>query len=332
MKSITVSKAWAASMLAFAAGRGVDVDRLCADLGVISPRDQSVQRLPLDEVVALWDACARASGDPHFGLHFGRQVRPGTFQVVGYTLMSCATLGDALEKLNRYQRVISEGGRIYSQVNGRALKLWYEPCPDRHPFVYHQIDAVLAAIVAFTGWITGVRMAPAQIGVRHQPVGDVAEYTKALGGTVEFGARQNRLVLPREYLKLPLIDSDPELSALHEDQARQHLDRLRTDASLVERVEHLLRSHSSGHRLSRAQAADALGMSERTLQRRLEKAGTSYRELSERGLVRDASRLLSDTDLSLQQIAVQLGFSDASAFYRAFRRWTGESPGQWRNR
>ncbi|MFE8072796.1 AraC family transcriptional regulator [Marinobacteraceae bacterium S3BR75-40.1] len=305
------------------------MDSVCGILGV-DLQETVPQRLPLDTVVQLWRLCAERSNDPLFGLHFGQQVRPGTFHVVGYTLMSCATLGEALEKLSRYQKLVSEGGRVAVKKEGESLWLTYSPQPDTVGFIDHQIDAVMSAVITFTRWMCGRNVKPLEVFFAHGEPAQTEAYREFFSSTIHFNCAFNGMKLSGEVLDWPLVDADSELRRLHEGKALADLRDLEQEASTARQVIYLLRASGQPLMVTRARIAETLNMGERTLQRKLEQEGSPFRSLVDKVASELVCQWLTETDASLQSIAEQLGFSDASALHRAFLRWKGVAPGLWR--
>lgn len=287
-------------------------------------------RVPLDAVVRLWRASAELTGDNAFGLHMGQAIEPTSFNVVAYTLVSSTTLREAFVQLQRFQRLVSDGARLQLvEQNGRAWVV-YHPVQERLNFAPMQTEAVLACAVRLLRWIMGAAFTPTRIGITHAAISAPTVYEEVLGCPVTFQHPFNGIELPTNQLDSLLPARNPELCRLHESLARQHLASLEQSASVRSRVDAVLRQMLAQGMVHKDPVAALLGLSARALQQRLAREGTTFADTLD--AVRHALALeyLDDPMLSLGQIAVLLHFSDASAFYRAFKRWTGRVPGEYR--
>ena len=329
-KEITVSLNWVKSLLLFAERQGCDRERLLIKSGLDLKVLDKASRLTMDQMVNLWSACISETADPFFGLHFGEQVRPSTFHIVGYTLMNSANLSEAFDKLNQYQRLISDGGVFQRVPVVKGIWLIYHPRPGTIPFFYHQIDAVLAAVLAFSGWVTGKTLAPIEVSLKRDAVLVTNEYERVFCVTPTFNSDFDGLLMPHDILTLPLLEADEELCEIHERHARQRLTELKEISSVADQVSLILQRYMSDQNAGRAFVAKKMGLSEKGLQRKLSDEGVTFQGIYNNLRKKLALGYVSDTRIPLVEVAMLLGFSDSSAFYRAFKRWTGNTPGDYR--
>ncbi|WP_250656805.1 AraC family transcriptional regulator [Alkalimarinus coralli] len=327
---ITVSANWVKSLVLFAEQAGCDRHRLLDSADLTLDVFNNLQRFTMDETVKLWGACIEETGDPCFGLHLGEKVRPATFHIVGYTLMNSANLSEAFDKLNQYQRLISDGGVFQRLPTSRGVWLVYHPRPGSIPFYYHQIDAVLAAVLSFSRWVTGEVLSPIDVSLAREKPACIDEYRRIFGVEPVFDAEFDGVLISHETLALPLLEADEELCEVHESHARKRLIELESDNGVKDKVVNLLRRYMSNQDAGRAFIANKLGLSEKSLQRKLAEEGATFQGLYNDLRQRLALDYVSDTAIPLAEVALMLGFSDSSAFYRAFKRWTGNTPGDYR--
>jgi len=165
---------WVHTLLGAARRLGVGDAPLLRRAG-IAPAELQQDRWPIDYITRLWRAAAELTGDPSFGLHAGAHVGPGSFNVVSFILQSSATLRDALGVLQKYQRLISDGGRFQLLPGAQESWLVYHPCQGELAFSPHQIEAVLAATVSFTHWIAQSTRPPLLARFSHGRVGPLSE-------------------------------------------------------------------------------------------------------------------------------------------------------------
>jgi AraC-like DNA-binding protein len=330
----SVSMSWVNTVLAAAERAGVARERLLAQAG-IPVAELARERWPIDHITRLWRAAAHCTQDAGFGLKAGAQVGPGSFNVVSYLLQSAPSLRGAIALVQQYQRLISDGGRFQFIAGEHASWVVYHPRQGALAFSPHQIEAVLAAVVAFSRWVTGRALKPRQVQFSQARVGPLAGYREAFGCcAVEFEQAFSGVLLDNALLDAPLPQADAQLAQLHHQHAAARLAALSAPADLAQALRAWmtgqLQQPLPGRALARAQAAAALGLSERTLARRMQALGLSFSALLDEARHQAALQALAQTQRPLAEIGQALGFAEPSVFHRAFRRWTGRTPGQWR--
>lgn len=287
---------------------------------------------PLDypALCALYEAAAGLTGDEAFGLEVGLRTRPDMYGLLGYAARHSATLGEALERLIALQRVWTDAVALELDVGPRAVRLRYGPRVPVPPSDRRQeCEQMMAAIATFVASACGAR--PLEVRFEHGAPDNPEKHRTLFGSAVSFGAAATEMELPSDALALPLADSDPKLGALIGAQAERTLADQRADEPLLEAVRAAVRdSLDRGRAPSLAVAAAAIGLGPRTLQRRLRERQVGWRALIEEVRIGLAKELLADPRRGLSQIAFLAGFSQASAFHRAFRRIVGTTPRSYR--
>lgn len=330
-----VSLSWVRTVLGEAQRQGIEETTLLRAAG-ISPRELEHERWPIDHITRLWRTAARLTQDAGFGLKAGTLVGPASFNVVGFIVQSAATLRQALTVVQKYQTLISDGGRFQLLAGPQTSWLVYHPRQGDLAFSPHQIEAVLAAVVSASRWITPQPLKPTLVRFSHEPVGPLAGYREVFGCPIEFNQAYSGLLIDNEVLDVPLPQANAQLARLHEQYAAAQLQALAEQQGLDEAVRNWVRTQMAAHPAppapARRQAAAAFGLHERTLARRLKACGTNFETLLD-GVRRDlALQQVGDTEVPLREVAHALGFADVSPFYRAFERWTGHTPAAWRRR
>lgn len=321
----TVSLLWIQGLLQAAALQGVNAADILREAQVELP-ENATDRLSLSDTISIWQSAVHLSEDPLFGFHMGLSLKPTHFQLIAFTMISSATLGDAIEKILKYQRLISDGGRftLVDLAEG-DIGLVYSPAFER--FSYHQIDVVMAAILGFARWLLDDKARPKEVLFTHGELGGIKEYQDFFGCDVSFKQDQNCIVFSAALLEKSLPGFDQQLSSMHEQLADSQLLRL-SEPSIIMRLQEVLQS--SPEVISRDRIAQKLGMSGRSLQRKLQQEGSSFQSIYDEHRHQRSLVLLQNKQLSLTDIAQQLGFSENSTFYRAFKRWQGITPGEYR--
>lgn len=329
----SLSVAYLASVLPPLADHyGLDAARLLADAGLPSDLvERNEGMVPLVDVFRLFLLVLERTGDPALGFEVGRHVRPRSYQVLGYVLASSADVGQAIERLQRFEKLAGNLGETRTALgDGRVRVSWHCPIADT--------PARFLAEAAVTGWVTFVRQlvqaapAPLRVCFRHEAPGDTARYEQFFQSAVTFSAGYDGLEFDEGLLKLPFTSADPGLGALMEREALSQLAEYDSQTNLVAAVRREVYYLLAGGEPGIEPVARRLGMAERTLQARLRKQGISFQQVVDSLRRSLADIFLRDPRLTLTDISMLLGFSEQSSFTRAFRRWEGESPAQFRQR
>ncbi len=325
----TVSMSWVNTLLCAAERHGVDQAKLLARAGVAATQ-LSLERLPIDDITHLWRAAAELTRDPGFGLKAGSLVGPASFNVVSFIFQSCATLREAITLVQKFQRLISDGGRFQLIGERGASWLIYHPQQGELAFSPHQIEAVLAAVVSFSGWVSGHALVPRKVQFSHDQLGPLTDYLKVFQSAVDFNQAFSGLLLDNLVLDQALPQADVQLAAMHRAYAAERLAALSQASDFLVLLRQWLAASLDGGVPTREAAASHFGISDRVFARRLQGLGMSYSDAVDALRQDQARAAVSQSGVAFVEIASSLGFSQASAFNRAFKRWTGCSPGQWR--
>lgn len=325
----SVSMSWINTVLAAAERHGLTRTQLLAHAGLGAQR-LTDERWPIDDIARLWRVCAELTQDPGFGLKAGSLVGPASFNVVSFIFQSSPTLREAIALVQRFQRLISDGGRF--QIVGGEDKSWliYHPQQGELAFSPHQIEAVLAAVVSFSRWVTDHRFVSARVQFSHSQLGPLAGYQTVFQTGVDFNRAFSGLHLDNALLDRALPQADTQLAAMHREYAAARLAALSDTPDFSAQVRHWLGANLATGVPQRSAAAEQFALSDRVFARRLQSQGLSYSDVVDAVRKEAACTAVADTDDTFVDIAQRLDFSQASAFNRAFKRWTGHSPGEWR--
>lgn len=324
---------WVRTVLAQARRQGLAEGPLLKAAG-LRPADLALERWPIDHITRLWRAAARLTQDPGFGLKTGSWVGPDSFNVVGFILQSAATVREALGMVQKYQALISDGGRLQLLPGTTCSWLIYHPQQGDLAFSPHQIEAVLAAVVSASRWIGAGALMPQLVRLSHEAVGPLGGYRDVFPCPIEFGQAYSGLLLDNAALDAPLPQANALFARLHEQHAREQLQALAQQQGSRAVVHDWLRTQlqqRGGPPVpTRTEAAMALGLHERTLARRLSAQGCTFQSLLDDVRQALALQWVKEEALPLKELAHALGYADISPFYRAFHRWTGQTPAAWR--
>jgi len=331
MSKRTTAAIWVKGIAELLAAEGLDVGGLLAEAG-IDPLtlDAPGARLPTEGISRLWELAAKRSGNPAIGLARHHIARPASFDVVGYTMMSCGNLREAFERLIRYLLILSDALTMTMSTEEAGCRVTFVLFGGERPVPRQRIEFIFITVIGFCQWISGREVHPLAVELPYPEPTDPAPYHAAFRCPLLFDAPRCSLLLARADLMTPLPTSNPVLAELHDRFAGEYLKHFDHAQTSYRAREVIIRRLPDGEP-RRDQVGGELGMSERTLQRRLEEEGTSFGQLLDDTRRELAEQYLGRLQLTLAQAAYLLGFADQSSFFRACKRWFELSPGQYRS-
>lgn len=277
----------------------------------------------------LFERAATLLGDETLGLHVGKNIRPGHYGVLGYVIMNCATLGETFNFLLRYQALVIElKGGFTILADGDSIILSFPPDED---WPMRQLaEFNLAACISFMRWVTGYEGSPLRIGFNYPAPSELEEYRHVFNCELCFDQPCYLLVLPLAWLAMPLIRPDTNMRSAMLRLAEKQLLALPRGDDVFSRARCVIARSLSEGVVDLDGVANQLAISTRTLQRALQANGSSFSVLIDDVRQELAKQYLTDSTLTAVDAAFLLGFSEQSAFQRAFKRWTGLTPGDYR--
>jgi AraC-like DNA-binding protein len=331
MSKRTTSAIWVKSIAEMLAAEGLDVGALFAAAGIEpAALDAPGARLETEKISRLWELAAERSKNPAIGIAQHQVPRPASFDVVGYTMMSCADLRTAFERLVRYMLILSDTFTMTLSEERAGYRVTFVLFGGDRPVPRQRIEFIVVTVMGFCRWISGRDINPLAIESPYPAPADVAPYRSAFRCPVSYGASRTSLLFAHADMTTPLPTSNPKLAELHERYAGDYLRRFDQALTSYRAREVIIRRLPDGEP-RRDQIASELCMSERTLQRRLEDEATSFVRLLDKTRRELAEQYLGRLHMSLAQAAYLLGFADQSSFFRACKRWFDISPGQYRS-
>lgn len=274
----------------------------------------------------FWNAAERISGDPDIGLHIGALMPPFRGQVLEYLFLSSPTFGEGLQRALRYHRLLTDALDLRLTVSGDNACLEGFTHPGRH-----YVECALCILLGFFRHVTDGEFRPREVRLPYGEGAAPAEYARIWGCPVRPGQPEGAIVFAADLLQRRSPAAEPQLLAMHETVAEQRLADLEKH-DLVRRVEQELGGLLERGEVALEAVAARLGRNPRSLRAELAQAGTNFNAVVARYRERLARRLLARTQEPLDQIVYLTGFSEPSAFTRAFKRWTGETPSDYRRR
>jgi AraC-like DNA-binding protein len=286
-------------------------------------------RIPQDRIERVWPTAQEVTGDPCIGLHAGAQVHPHAVNLFGYLILSSATVGDGLRRVARFQGALTDVPWLAAEDAGSSVRVRVGLQRARPEAQAIHAEYIAALIPQVLSWVSESQIDPLEVSFTHEARGALSEYQRILRCPVEFSAERNELLLSSDMLERPSMHANVRVAKLHDDFARELLAQA-DGSSLAGRVRRALAEQLESGPSDLSSVARKLAMSPRNVQRRLADERTTFRELLD-SLRRDLARHhLERPHIPIAEVAYLTGFSEASAFTRAVRRWFDCSPAQLR--
>jgi AraC-like DNA-binding protein len=288
------------------------------------------ERLNVRHQIRFLNLAATALGDDLLGFHLAQHQDLREIGLLYYVLASSETLIEALQRASRYSSIVNEGISLRC-IDDEDVGLSLEYVGISRHLDRHQIELWVTAIVRICRRLTGLNLIPTRLRFIHRRANGQTEMVEFFGEAVEFGARRDEVAFARRVRSLPVVSADPYLNRLLVSYCEEALSRRPgSRGSFRSRVENAIVPLLPHGKPGAGDIARHLGLSRRTFARRLEDEGVTFSELLKDLRASLASRYLADDSLTVSQIAWLLGYKETTAFSHAFRRWTGQTPGEAR--
>lgn len=314
---------------------GLDIAPALAAAGLQADQlNDNRQRLPGEAHERLLGYFCEHSGDPLFGLHSARFVQPGSWSVLGYIAMNCATLGEAMSRITPYEKLVGDMGTSRIEAAGGQVRLIWN-CRHQTPLVRrHMVEHVLASWVLYARWIADLEGSPDEVWLEHDlPDGTrVEDYETFFGCPVRFAQPCSALLVPLDYLALPLRQADATLLRTLEEHALALMAELDDDEPLPLRVKNALRQLLKDGLPRKERVAEKFGMTVRTLQRHLQQAGSSYQQTLDELRRELAEHYLLHSELPIRTSPSTWALPSRARSIAVSKGWTGQTPGEYRQR
>jgi AraC-like DNA-binding protein/lambda repressor-like predicted transcriptional regulator len=325
-----VSISYVRSVLDEVQRQGISAATLCAHAGVDPSELTGTERV----TVARYDRIVRSACDlspaSALGLRVGAHAPPGALDVVGYILATCSTIREAFGQFTAYSPLVKEGGRWGIIESGASARFTYEHdviAPDNARF---DAESCLALVLKIGRQFIGFDNQPDVVRFRHEAPAYASEYQSVFPCEVLFGQATNEIVFSRSFLDMEQLHRDERLRVLLQGRAAELLERRTSNEAFLEQIRDVLKIEAESGAPHVGRLARRLGVTLRTLERRLHERGLSLARMVEEARREAACTALRVSSGSIERVAYRLGFSEPSAFHRAFKRWTGMTPRRYR--
>jgi AraC-like DNA-binding protein len=263
----------------------------------------------------------------------GKNTDPRDNGLLVYAALSSTTFGEALKIVQRYMHVLNEAVEVDMELSSEAVRLRFDFIAPTALDLRQAIEFGVANLVRSLRFLVGTRLRPAEVTFIHLRKHELTKFERFFSSRVRFGAQENSVVFSRRQLALPIGTADPRLLRILTRYGDEVLAvHAHESPDLRHQVEKIIMKRLSRGDAGTPTVAHDLGMSARTLARRLSELGTTFAQILDELRHVLALSHLCDDRLALSEIALLLGYSDLSAFNHAFRRWTGTTPGHWRSK
>lgn len=340
MESSNSSISIASKVLA-AAANGVEemINRYRGDVDSVFGRaalnvqdiDNPYKELNLKQYCCLFEEAARQTANDNFGLRFGNEFKPKRLGPIGYVAVNSPTMGAAIQNLVKYFLAHQDHSVLVLKQDRDVLYLNYQIVDQRISRRRQDAELSLGMFCNVFKHCRGAHWAPLEVHFEHPAPGGASEHERCFGAPVHFGRPTNSIVFQRRDLDAIMPDTDPYLLSIIESMLAERR-AMRTDPEyFLKSIREHIRVRLGDSRLTMAGVAHELDMTMEAFQRCLKAYDVAFQDLV-RGARRDlALRYIEHSDMRLTEVALALGYSEQSAFSRAFRNWTGMSPQRYRN-
>lgn len=286
-------------------------------------------RFSYTKIDQLWFEAVTLANDPCFGLRAAKYWHPSQMGALGYAWLASSSMHTALNRFSRYMSILTEGAtlEILEVEDELSLQLNYKAISKQQPT---RTDSFMAMLLAMCRANCGEAFHPTSISLTHAEPEDSGEFYMLFECPIHFAASENRFTLSKRLADRHLISSNPRLAQLNDQIIIETLAKL-DKTHVIERVKvEILNQLPSGN-VTDISVAEALYMTRRSFQRKLQKEGVTFKLLLNELRSELAAKYIQDSNLSLLEVAFMLGFGEYSSFSRAFKRWTGVSPSAFRS-
>jgi AraC-like DNA-binding protein len=284
--------------------------------------------LSTEELFALWQAIGEVSTVPDIGLRLGSETKIERFHPIGIAALSSETFGAAINQMARYKQLTCPEEIVQKKKDGEwSIEFKWLLAAEVEPPVL--IECAFAWVLSIARVGTGIRLSPVRVEFI-QPRSHVKAIERHFGCPVHCGAESNAIVFDASHAHRPFVTRNAELLTVLAPQFEAELKQENGEEAFVEQVRVAIQQKLTGRRPTIEDIADVLHVSSRTLQRRLQDAGSSFQRILEEARHQLARHYLNNPVLELNEAAYLLGYEDGNSFVRAFRTWEGIPPARWR--
>ncbi|HEY5824534.1 MAG TPA: AraC family transcriptional regulator [Cyclobacteriaceae bacterium] len=307
-----------------AVARGADLNELCAKLNLSAyDLNDSDKRVDLKEAYLSWEYALKMTRDSLLGLHIGESTNPSIMGLVGHLMQSAPNLKDAFQSVCQYSEVATDMFQYKMIQRGEETVLQFESHPiwiaTSPKSAQHATEQAMAGTLNAFYLLSGQPVYPSRTDFNHKRLSGLKEYERVFNSALNFSSKANELIFKRSQLELTVLSYDRSLFAVFDDLLKER--KARKDENVRTQLRTIILNEFKGQIPSIEILAARLNFTVRSLQRKLKEEGISFRELSTRIRNEVSTQLLNSKTLKVKEVARLLGYSEASAFRRAAKKW-----------
>lgn len=305
---------------------GADPEAIFKEAGLNTALiNEASARYPVENARKAWHLAADCIKDPCFGIRAGKHWLPSDLHALGYAFLSGRTLHIGLNRIARYNEAVDQVISFNVEEDDEHLILSYENARKDLPDIAALEDARWSIVLTMCRTAKPEGISPARVDLIHGAIKCRKEYETFYGCPVHYSRKRSALFFKLVDVEQTLTAVNTEVAAINEKALEDYIERLHED-EIQHKVARKITELIASGQLSDDKVARALGLSSRTLQRKLSVEGTTFKQILESVREKLAMQYIRDERLSFSEISFLLGFSEQSSFTRAFKRWTGTSP------
>ncbi len=309
---------------------GLPRDALLGELGVypavLENRDN---RLPVETFARLWNLMSARLPNRTLALDWITSWKVTDAGVLGYVMLQLKTVEEAMQASVRYAHLVNQGAQARLRTDAPNSRMGFELSPVLLA-TQHVAETMMASLVLFLRGAAGASFSPVAVRFPHPSTFRTPVLERYFGAPVLHDAGEVSTEIPNEVLARPLPNADPVLGGYLRKQADELVERIGAPKAVSRECARRIAERLGSGEPSQTSIAKQMGMSERTLQRRLQGEGTTFNELLDDARRTIAFSYLADRKLAAYEVSFLLGYAEPATFFRAFKRWTGQTPQQYR--
>jgi AraC-like DNA-binding protein len=326
-----ISLAAATGLLEAIKAAGGDPDQILRVLGLERSAFKNSEGFIASSMFArILEEAARATTDDCFGLHFGEHYNPKNVGPLAYVVLNSPTLAVAIENAERYLHIHNEAANMSFSIEGEQAYLRFALADLAIESTRQHHEYSMAVALNTLRNMAGSNWAPREVQFAHQAPPRTSEHLRVFGAPVLFNCATNALVIDRDFVERQVPAADQKLYRILKQHVERILNEMPRESDLLTAVRKAIAESMRDGEPKLARVIKKISMSQRTLQRQLKEHGVIFKTLMDDTRRRFALNYLRDRKHTLTEIAFLLGYSEVSAFNRAFKRWTGSTPLDYR--
>jgi AraC-like DNA-binding protein len=324
----TITIAYVTRLLADAAREGVEIAGLFREAGLdVALLQQPDGRISSSEFGRLLHLVMRRTEDEFIGLGRGTKSKPGTFSMMAHAVINCPDLGKAIQRSSQFYRLVDLPLELRLERGVTESRLFLQAAAPEHGNI---LEAIVFISLRFWSWLTGCNLEPTAIQLDFPEPPQASEFRRIFSATVSYNNSHNVIVFPSSWLSLPLVQNPLSLSKFLKDSLALIIIGNNQPIGLPEQIRAIIAKGYGNAFPDFSLVCEKLSMTPQTLRRRLKEENTSYQAIKDSIREDAACYYLAKEELSIDEIALMMGFSEASSFHRAFKKWTEKTPAAWR--